>query len=234
MSGTRGIVSRPDIALVLPALARETDALVDRALSGFLDYDFLEHSILGGRLSGGHVVTYLAREADRMADLLLAAIGRPLPAPDRDRRWELGEGGNLRPGAVLVADLDVSAERLTNAMALVEDWSAVPAELQVVPAHRLLQVIVHHADLGRSWQDLSQTDAVTVVSMLPSILAGELTGFELVIRNDDRALTSASIADGTTEITGEPRALIAWATGRRVPGDAAPPDPPSPPLRVWI
>lgn len=233
MTGMRS-VDVTDTEAVLRALERETAVLLDRALTGFLEADFLEYSILDGRLTGGHVVTYLAREADRMTDALLVGIGAPAPPRDRDRQWELDEGGNLRPGAVLIDDLEVSARRLAEALALVDDWDTLPPDLRAIPGHRLVQVIVHHADLGRAWDDFDETDAAAAVAVLPVVLEAELAGFDLVIRPEAAELRASGSDDGSAAISGRSRDLIAWATGRAAPADGVAASPRHPPLRVWI
>jgi len=229
VSGVRAAATA-DRALVLAALRRETDVLVDRALTVFLDIDFLDHDVLGGRLSGGHVVTYLARQADAMADELLAATGRPVPPIDRDRRWEIDEGGNLRPGAVLIDDLQVSAERLESALAGVDDWSTLDEGPREIPARRLLQVVVHHADLGRPWAAIPAEDAAIAAALLPEVLAAELAGFVLEPSGEETEPVVRSGDGGPTVIQASPRALLAWATGRGEAGLSASPLA----ERIWI
>jgi hypothetical protein len=224
---------RSDPLSLVGVLTRQSAVLAAFSLDVFLEYDFLDHNILDGRLTGGHIVTYLAREADRMADELLAATGQPVPAPDRSRRWELSEGGNERPGAVLVDDIHESSARLSDAVASVPDWSALPDEIREIPAHRLLQLVVHLADLGRGWGQLADDDASVAASVLPEVLEQELSGYRLTARGPDSPL-QCTRSNGVVSVAGAPRLLLAWATGRTDGLPGLPPDLPMPTLRVWI
>ncbi|WP_156378849.1 hypothetical protein [Microbacterium sp. Root61] len=218
---------------MVQSLQRESDRLMDRAFTVFLEYDFLDYSILNGTLTGGHIITYLAREADRMADSLLAATGRVVPPSDPGRQWENDEGGNLRPGAVILDDLHVSTERLNAAISGVGDWNALSDEMAGIPGRRLLQVVVHHADLGRSLADLPDDDAEIAVALLPDVLGSELEEIRLVI-DPTRAHVRAAGDHGLTVVTGPAQELLAWATGRVAGVEGIPPDLARPPLREWI
>lgn len=226
-----------DLDGVLAALERQSELLTDYSLDVFLDYDFNDHAILGGTLTGGHVVTYLAREADRMADALLAAASQPVPEPDRGRRWELSENGNLRPGAVLVEDIRVSTERLRDAVAMVSHWSALDAEKRAIPTRRLLQLVVHLVDLGRPWSQLSDEDARVAAGALTDVLDEELAGYRLFV-DDSASGLEWNRTGGTIEVSASARSLLAWATGRNTTTDGTVPGVPNalpaPTLRVWI
>lgn len=218
---------------MLPALRRQSAALVSHSLQIFLDYDFNQYDILNGRLTGGHVMTHLAREADRMADALLGATGQPIPAPDRGRRWEMSDGGNLRPGAVLVDDTLESSDRLQAAMTSIPDWSVLDDDARAIPAHRLVQVIVHLVDLGRPWEELSDGDAAAAVIVLADVLVDELSDYRLAVTDTTRNLRWEK-GDGVIDVSGPPWALLAWATGRTTGGADLPPDFPVPALRILI
>lgn len=224
-------MSEPDLGAVLDALSKESRILVDRALSEFLDTDFLEYDVLDGRLTKGHVMTQLAREGDRMADELLAASGRVVPPVDRGRRWEIGEGGELRPGAVLIDDLHVAVERLAEALDGIPDWRALPAEVVAIPSRRLLQLVVHHHDLGRPWSELDGATAVVAVAALPTVLAEALAATELHV-DESTSGPQVSTGGGRRTVTGPSRAILAWATGRPLPD--SPSDDPHRDVRVWI
>jgi hypothetical protein len=225
-------IAAPPLA-VREALERQSAALADYSLEVFLEFDFLDHNILGGQLTGGHIVTYLAREADRMADELLASTDQPVPTPDRSRRWELSEGGNERPGAVMVDDIHESTLRLREAVASVADWSAVSEEVRGIPARRLLQLAVHLVDLGRRWDRLALEDAAAAASVLSDVLQPELSGYRLIVSDRTAALSWVREGD-LVSVTGAPAALVAWASGRTTDLADLPSDIPTPPLRVWI
>ena len=224
-------MSAMPVDATLRALARQSQALIDYALDEFLRFDFLDYNILGGRLTGGQVVTYLAREADRLADELLVATGQIVPEPDHVRRWQIAEGGSERPGAVMVDDIQKSSERLRETVASVPDWSALPHEVQEVPAHRLLQLVIHLVDLGRPWNLLDDDDAAAATAALPVVLGHELSSYRMTV-TDGETITWTD-QGGVIEVSGPARMLLAWATGRT---DAfqLPADLPTPTLRVWI
>lgn len=200
---------------VLAALSRQTDELVERLFEVFLDYDFNEYNVLDGQLTGGQVLTYLCREGDRMADELLRATGQPVPEPERGRRWEIAEGGHLRPGAVLVEDLRESCARLEDALAQVDDWSALREDARAIPARRLLQVIVHHVDLGRPWDELADEDAAIASRVLSDVLAADGAARPLVTVGANGQSRGAQLGE-TSESAKNPAQLIARATGRTV------------------
>lgn len=218
---------------VLEGVERETGALLEHMLRDFLDIDFQDHSVLGGVTTGGHVVTRLAREADRMADELLAATGRPVPPPDLGRQWDVETGG-LRPGAVLIDDLHASADRLGDALAGVGDWSAQGESIRAIPGRRLLQLVVHHVDLGRPWDELPEEDAVAAARLLPVVLGEELAGIGIEVRPELAGLEASAADGGTTIVAGSPRALLAWATGRTEGFGDSTNAMPRPRPRTWI
>ena len=174
--------------------------------------DFNAESGLQG-WSAGYVVTYLAREGDRMADVLLASTGRAVPEFDSDRRWDL-ERGSLRPGAVLIDDLHESAERLRLALGGVEDWSSLDDETRAIPSRRLLQVLIHGADLGLDWQAVSVDDAERALAAFEHVREIERTGILLVSDRASERLTVSTTMGGDTVVAGPPLRLLAWATGR--------------------
>ena len=206
---------------VLSALDRETHAMLERSLDALWTADFNAESQLEG-WSAGYVATYLARQADEMADALLAATGRTVPEFDADRRWDL-ERGSLRPGAVLIDDLHESADRLASALEGVGDWTTIDAETRDIPARRLLQVLVHGADLGRDWGTVSIDDAELAVALLARLRADELDGIRLIPLRDSEHLEVTEADDGDTVAQGPPGALLAWATGRRADSETVAP-----------
>lgn len=216
---------------LLTVLDRQTTELLDYALAELWAADFNAESRLDG-WTAGYVATYIAREADRMADHLLVSTARAVPPYDADRRWDLERGG-LRPGAVLIDDLHESAARLQAAIGGVSDWSALDPRARDMPARRLLQVLVHGADLGRQWDAVSVDDAEVAVGVLPDILKAELDGVRLLSGGGNAPLTASWQTDGSVIIEGSPRALLAWTTGRsgdRTRDESLPEIPP----RTWL
>ncbi|WP_372983743.1 maleylpyruvate isomerase N-terminal domain-containing protein [Microbacterium sp.] len=216
---------------VLRSLERETAVLLDRVLGEFLDLDLDREPVLED-FTAGQVLTYLSREADRMADELLIATGRPLPRYDADRRWDLDRGG-LRPGAVLIEDFVESSERLSDAIASVGDWSTLDNSVYSIPGRRLVQLIVHHADLSRPWNELPEQDASIAVALLPSVIPEELGGVSLVARAEHPSMLSQT-SDGLTVVEGDPRRILAWVSGRRFAGDPVDASLPDLGTRIWF
>lgn len=196
---------------VIRSIDRETQALLGSVLGGFLEIDLQFKPVLDG-FTGGHVITHLSREADRMADELFEATGRPVPPIDAERQWDVDLGG-LRPAAVLIEDFVESSARLQEAMAGVHDWSSLTDGIREIPGRRLVQLLVHHGDLERSWETIPEEDAAIAVSQLSTVLAAEVGDIRFVIQ-PDRPLVASEPGDGETVITGDARALLAWASGR--------------------
>lgn len=224
-------VAQVDHAVIIDSIDRETGALLGRLLGDFLDIDLQGEPVLND-LTGGHIVTHLSREADRMADQFLEVTGRPVPAFDANRRWEVHQGG-LRPGAVLIEDFVESADRLKDAVACVEDWPGLDAATRALPARRLVQLVIHHADLKRPWDSLPEEDAAIAVSQLPQAMPVELARIRLVATPGATSVRTKKLDDETV-VEGSPRALLAWASGRVAglgPASAGLPDLGS---RVWF
>ena len=216
---------------VLRSLERETAVLLSRVLGEFLDLDLDREPVLED-FTGGQVLTHLSREADRMADAVLIATGHPLPPYDAERRWDLERGG-LRPAAVLIEDFVESSERLREAIASVGDWSTVDAAVRAIPSRRLVQLIVHQADLLRPWDEVPAADAAIAVALLPSILPEELAGISFTsVSGQPPALSQTT--DGTRAVEGDPRMLLAWVSGRRVVDDPSDTSLPDLGKRIWF
>ena len=225
LSGELPIVNHETI---IASVDRETAALLSSLLGGFLEIDLQGQPVLD-EFTGGHVLTYLAREADRMADELLAATGRPVPPLDADRRWDVEQGG-LRPGAVLIEDFVEASSRLTDAMEGVHDWSTLNATVSEIPGGRLVQLLVHHADLNRPWDSVPEQDARMALSQLPTIMPTELGDIRLVARSGQAPIVIHPNLVQTV-IEGDPRALLSWASGR---GDSTDANLPPISRRVWF
>ncbi|WP_419818068.1 maleylpyruvate isomerase family mycothiol-dependent enzyme [Glaciibacter flavus] len=219
------------MAPVLEALERETTSLLDAVLDEFLEIDLQGQPVIAD-FTGGHVLTHLAREADLMADDLLAATGREVPPPDADRQWSVDYGAD-RPGAVLIDDVTRSSERLRDALQGVDDWSSLSTPARDIPARRLTQLLVHRADLGRSWEAVREGDAALVVSWLPVLLPAELAGIRLVTEADE-PLVSERTDESSTVVRGDSRSLLAWVSGRRSGAVETGSGPPGITQHIWF
>jgi len=190
------------------------------------DDDWRGPSLLPG-WSRGHLATHVARQADALVRLTgWARTGQRQDMYDSpaQRESEITEGA-LRSGLDLQVDLDTSAGRLEEAFEQVEAvgaWDAVvemrgglavPARL--LPLARLLEVTLHHVDLGTGYT-LADVDDATADWLL------ELSAFRLRERDEFPRL---QLVSPTTTLTlgssGEPRRvsgtsadLLGWLTGR--------------------
>ncbi len=99
-------------------------------------------------------------------------------------------------------------------------------------------MIVHQADLQRGWDGLPAEDAAIAATLLPTVLPSELGDIAVIVVPGNRpALVQAG--DGTRALEGDPRMLLAWASGRAASGgpvDANAPDSrlPSISKRTWF
>jgi maleylpyruvate isomerase len=176
----------------------------------------------------GHVATHIARHADAIGRLTQwARTGERqamYPSPEqRDREIEAGAG---RSGLDLQIDLDTSAGRLTSAfeeLDTADAWDAVvelrgglrtPARL--LPLTRLLEVVIHHADLDVGYE-IADIDNQTAEWLL------EWCAFRLRDREDFPALQLTADSGFSTAIgsLGDPVAvsgssvnLLGWLLGR--------------------
>ena len=197
--------------VIIRSIDSETEALLHSVLGGFLEIDLQFRPVLDG-FTGGNVITHLSREADRMADELFEATGRPVPLIDASRQFDVDSGG-MRPAAVLIEDFVESSTRLQDAMAGVQEWPKLHDGVRDLPSRRLVQLVVHHADLTRSWDAVSEEVGAVALSLLPHVMAAEIGDVRFVIRPAQAVVLRGS-RDGSTEIAGDARSLLAWASGR--------------------
>jgi len=221
-----GTPAQADQLARLRALLTEATARLLGDTIGVDDDDWRGPSLLPG-WSRGHLATHLARQADALVRLTgWATSGRRQDMYDSPEQRETEiEQGALRSGLDLQIDLDTSAGRLEEAfdqVAAAGAWDAVvemrgglsvPARL--LPLARLLEVTLHHVDLGTG-HTLADVDAATADWLL------ELSAFRLRERDEFPRL---QLVSPTTTLTvgssGEPRTvrgtsadLLGWLTGR--------------------
>jgi maleylpyruvate isomerase len=137
--------------------------------------DLRARSLLPG-WTRAHVVAHLARNADAMRNLLVGArsgTGRPAYASAAARAADI-EAGALRKPAHLLADLADSAMALRT-VARQLPAAAWAAEVQILdsgpfPAvqlltRRLVEVELHHADLGAGYGPADWPDAFAALEL---------------------------------------------------------------------
>jgi maleylpyruvate isomerase len=214
-----------DLQAALDEMAESTDRLL-ASVDGLTEEACRAPSLLPG-WSRGHVLTHVARNADGLANLVLAAVtgdGRPMypGGPDaRDTAIEAGAGRHLADLRIDVAD---SAERLLEAFA---DFPAEAQEREVtmrsgataygweIPVIRTREVEIHHVDLDAGYgpDDWDPEFAGRTLDQLAGLFrdARDCPVGTLVAVDRDARWEVA--ADGP-ELRGPTTALAAWLTGR--------------------
>jgi maleylpyruvate isomerase len=187
------------------------------------------------------VVTHVARNASSNAAMVAAALRgeerAQYPGGPEQRVAEI-EAGRGRTASAVLADLRESAAMWAAVMATVgdEQWSlTVPAGVGPRPVEqrvraRLLEVEVHHADLGlgytfRDWPApfvdvvLPHTMALTSLRRGAGALPGSWgVGRWTVHVADDVEVGEGGDADGF--VTGPDAGLLAWLLGRETVASA--------------
>ncbi|MGY0062707.1 maleylpyruvate isomerase family mycothiol-dependent enzyme [Streptomyces sp. LZ34] len=219
-----------------------------------------EPSLLPG-WTRGHVLAHLARNADALVNLLTwARTGEPTPmyASEVARDSEI-EDAAARPLPVHLDDLRTSAFRFNSAAAALpaDRWSYVVTMRRGVveqagrlPFRRLVEVELHHVDLGVGYT-LADLPAAFVEEELDYLTEVRFAGrsdvppLRLVssdggrVRHTGRAgggpRDLAAVAGGEPQLTveGSPAALLGWLSGRTDGADLSCPDaslPALPPL----
>jgi maleylpyruvate isomerase len=150
-----------DLAADLAAVDDATVRLL-RTVEGLTEGELRAASLLPG-WSRGHVVTHVARHADAMRNLLTwARTGVVTPAYPSHAEREAGiDAGAGRGTAELRADVSASADRLrADVVALppgawaaqVQIFDRPPFPAAEVLLRRLVEVELHHVDLGRGYR----------------------------------------------------------------------------------
>ncbi len=224
-------------------LLAPTDALL-HSIAELTDEQARGSSLLPG-WTRGHVLTHLARNADAMGNLVTSARTRAFvpmypSRPERDAAIEAGAG---RKAAELLADVEMSHQRLTAALAQMSpgDWQAPirygagnrEGVATMIPTLRRTEVEVHHVDL-----DLGYTIAhwpSDFVEMLLDQVTADFAGREgtpalTLISNEERRWT---LAGGGQQVIGPAPALLGWLLGR-TDGTGLTSDQELPQLEAWL
>ena len=209
---------------LLPALEQSSSRL-NATLDRLKPEDLVAASGLPG-WTRGHVLTHVARNADGLRNLLLAARSRQVvrmyACPTaRAADVEAGAGRDLE---VIVADVVQSSRRfgIDTSMMTDEDWSPqvlftsgqpdpplIAADL--IPSMRLNEVELHHVDLAAGYT-FSDTPPELAQHMLGHYAARRARqGVALTVSADD---LNFSVGDRGVEAQGTAAALLGWLTGR--------------------
>lgn len=209
-------------------LLRSTTERLLATLDGTDEASLTGPSVLPGwtRL---HVITHLARNADGVRTLALAArTGQPFGMyPARPLRDADIEAGATRPAELVVLDTRAAAERLLADLETMPEaaWSAVVHPFGSVdgprvpavalPGLRLREVEAHHVDLdlGYSFTESPAPVLVSLLDQMPSRFAQTVLA-PATIRATDLDLSWTIGTEGGPVIEGLGADVITWAMGR--------------------
>lgn len=191
----------------------------------------------------GHVATHLARNADGLRRVLLAAQeGRqvtPYDSPEA-RQNDIATGA-ARGTDAIAGDLLAANQRLADTLASLPDpvWSATvdvgrggPTTADVILSARLAEVELHHHDIG--FDDgldlLDDAQANRLLHSLPRtyIRTRDVPGVTLRPEHAE----AIAVGDGGPDIRGRAVDLVGWLAGR-TDGSTLTSDGPLPELPSW-
>lgn len=207
----------------IQVLQDATDRLL--AAAGRLeDSAVTEPSLLPG-WTRGHVLAHLARNADALVNVVQR---RPMYASAESRDVDI-DAGAARAITEQVEDVRTSSARLAEVMASLTDeqWKStvelrngVTDTADRLPFRRLLEVELHHVDLGVGYTPDDLPDAFTgqAVSYLTKRFHGNAQVPALELRTEDGRdwFTGARPSTGSERrvVVGTPGALVGWLAGR--------------------
>ncbi|MBZ4319630.1 maleylpyruvate isomerase family mycothiol-dependent enzyme [Streptomyces huiliensis] len=168
----------------------------------------------------GHVLAHLARNADALVNVL---AGRPMYADAAARDADI-ERDAPRPLAAHLADLRDSSRRFLEAAAVPGDpgrtvtlRNGVTDRASRVPFRRLIEVELHHVDLGIGYdlEDLSAEFTDREIDFLARRFSGhpEVPSL-LLVAADGREWRTGSTDGPWLRIAGPAPALLGWLAGR--------------------
>ncbi|MBH1936356.1 maleylpyruvate isomerase family mycothiol-dependent enzyme [Streptomyces sp. AV19] len=202
------------------ALLREATDRLTRAVEALAESAVGEPSRLPG-WTRGHVLAHLARNADALVNVL---SGRPMYASAEARDADIAAGA-ARPLAVQLDDLRAGARLFDKTAARPADWSrtvtlrnGVTDSASRVPFRRLIEIELHHVDLGIGYEleALSPEFTEREIGFLTDRFAGHPGLPALVIADREGRTWRTGRKDGPeTRITGPAPALLGWLAGRR-------------------
>jgi maleylpyruvate isomerase len=221
-----GFADDPDLDLIV----LETDRLLETA-HALTDVDVRQESRCPG-WSRAHVLTHIARNADGLRNVLLAAANGGDGAFYQSQAARNGdiEAGSGRSAAELEADLETSANRL------LEAFAETPAEALDVkvprlkvnddPAHqsmirarttsalRLREVVYHHIDLDAGYSFTQASPAWLVREIADSARRFTDGPAVLVDGGDAGSWRYGPPDEDAVRVSGTPADLLGWITGR--------------------
>ncbi|HVF05200.1 MAG TPA: maleylpyruvate isomerase family mycothiol-dependent enzyme [Frankiaceae bacterium] len=216
------------------------EARLDATVAAMTDDEAGRPSRLPG-WTRAEVVTHLARNADSNAAMVAATLrgeSRAQYPGGREQRSAEIAAGRGRSAAELLTDLREAATGWAFVMAAVLDdqWSLMvaagvgPRPVSQRVHSRLLEVEVHHADLGlaytfRDWpEEFAAEQLARTVRSLPerrtdaAVPGRWRVGSSVVAVGESVSVAEGGDADGAVD--GPPGALLAWLLGRESAGSA--------------
>ncbi|MER5462853.1 maleylpyruvate isomerase family mycothiol-dependent enzyme [Streptomyces sp. NPDC002668] len=198
---------------------REATERLLAAAAGMDDAACAEPSRLPG-WSRGHVLAHLSRNADALVNIL---EGRPMYVSAEAREADI-ERDALRPLGVQLADVRNTTARFQAAGAVPADWSrtvelrnGVTDAAARVPFRRLIEVELHHVDLGIGYEleDLPEEFTGREIAFLAQRFSGRADVPPTRIVADSGEWRTGG-EDGTpVTVSGAAPALLGWLAGRR-------------------
>ncbi|MEV6262411.1 maleylpyruvate isomerase family mycothiol-dependent enzyme [Streptomyces sp. NPDC051784] len=225
-----------DHARDLEAVREATDRLLG-AMGSTDDGTVAEPSLLPG-WSRGHVLAHLSRNADALVNVLQ---GRPMYASSETRDADI-ERDAPRPLAAQLEDLRESGAAFLAAADEPADWSrtltlrnGVTDSASRLPFRRLVEVELHHVDLGVGYtlEDLPDEFVTRENDFLAERFAGH-PGVPptTAVAPDGRVWTTGGGEGAPVTVRGTAPEILGWLCGRRdgsaltVEGGALPALPP--------
>ncbi|MER5494883.1 maleylpyruvate isomerase family mycothiol-dependent enzyme [Streptomyces sp. NPDC002454] len=171
--------------------------------------------------SRGHVLAHLSRNADALVNVL---TGLPMYESAEAREADIARDAD-RDLDTHLKDVRTSAERLFATAAAQTDWSrtvhlrgGVTDTASRVPFRRLVEVELHHVDLGIGYEleDLPLGFVQQEILFLAERFRGHDTVPGVLIRQDDgRMITTGDLTGTPLTVTGRQADLLGWLAGRR-------------------
>ena len=216
-----------DVQAAIGAL-RDATGRLEAAVARYRQQQGLDAFAAPSRLPGwtiGHVVTHLARNADGLRRVLVAArIGQLMTPYDSPQAREQDiERGATRSTDTIAVDLVTADQHLAETIDAFPQtaWAATvdlgrggPAAAEVVLAHRLAEVEFHHDDLGID-PGLDLLTAPQAAGLLVALQGSYVRTRDvppLTLAPDDAA--RIEIGGGGPVIAGPALDLVRWLAGR--------------------
>ncbi|MFF1560021.1 maleylpyruvate isomerase family mycothiol-dependent enzyme [Streptomyces sp. NPDC058279] len=207
---------------------RSVREATDRLLTAVAKLDnaaLAEESLLPG-WTRGHILAHLARNADALVNVF---EGRPMYTSGEARDADI-ERDSGRPLVEQSEDVRHSADRFLAVAEADQDWSrtvelrgGVTDLASNVPFRRLVEVELHHVDLGIGYtlEDLPREFTGREIAFLADRWSGrpEVPPTALVA-TDGRTWRTGSAGEAAVTVSGSAAQLLAWLAGRADKGAA--------------